>query len=1484
MSEREPTLGNEGPEIEMHEGGDDSNATSSAPPGDEIFITGERMGSDASSEPEYRGRRGSEMAGTSTGDNDDQSSAETESQWKTEESSPTRSHTPTSVELKKGTLGAAPKSRLNTITSRRRQARVARSKLQGRMKQVERELERTKSVLRRYNALKEEEARRERLRESIRREIREEEEALRHMNLSAQPAPDKSGETENEAADPYQPLTDQEFRERVLQRFGYSVEQLRVLLEESTKEGTEESAKESAKESTQEEPQNITWIKVHKQHLVPDTLTAYHLPWKWDETDGNYLLIMQWIEEDLQEELFAHTKRLREAEELREIKAPKRHSFTRQDRSFLRSHTRYTDAGSVQVTVEETEATGDSDAEDGGQEYITPTCKETGEPLSFDVKMRFPAKPNGPARTHGGSHPQVPEAKCLEFSSSRISGDGNVDLYKKDATVGDREAQMAWIHLERDARNFDEFIRFASQAPGLREEDTALLLKLLETVRRGLRPAEKIDYLEHFVVRCEAQDPSGLQTVVDNKTATFMSFPYFSIESTKAGSPSHSRGLLQTYYHLEASKHLDAEQTVRKTGRYPANHIIFVPQMWAVVLSSRFLITCAPISLTHAAAHSLRIMDPPRPRSTTGPSIVHLTDHCQRVFYIPIDHCRTWFALMDKVTNYCVDDIDTESIECQIYTHDNNQVRPENWQAILSNHVTTILPLSVRLAALQSPPSSEPDKMNDEDDHKSFHSNPPELHVIKEKFTTLSLKQGTIDLVNRVPTWVREKDAQRQSQGPEADFSSIRATRRLLPASSGIISNVSDARSRIDADEHIYFEPGSPTPKDPLSQLNAAPEDTTEDTTGDPLPEQHVPNVPPVFTWATGKGSTDGPGTADGGTLSPVEQDTVHTEEHSLAHVCEHLHTKLTHDHGSAEVYITISPQDYSIVDMGVSGLLGVSIADLIKTETDQDGVSSDQAVMPPWKSSLKRVMRSLFRLLGFFMPNVYQCDVGDRYIGAVAEVLVGIDKLCGMLTNSTIDHTVREIVEVVDLSGANDIDLRGPTDLDIGSFALKDCPDCHSYKQYPTRQAAIAHLHREHFPNVTLEASTYWVMSHEQRLNLAARRTGEKILLRLADHCSTLEQLASEIRHGVSENGTFDKDVYKIPLSTVSAFQHLLTMVAYAATSTRHALEQRQEHNTPTSTPSTFWSALDSQETTLYGVRAERSFEKAKEEIFLMTFTHDDSWDIGRYQAGSPEFILLTLMADLRGRDSANNKVDLIKVYQQHMLRLETQVAQNPHHRLLRDLRSVAQELDIIRKFTNKQRLLCANYRSLLDPASFRLTTAAREAAFKIEDEALDSLIRTLEQDATEIQLLLEEAESLARRTQSGVEVRQEDHGKAILVFTTITVIFLPLSFVTSYLGMNTVDIRDMDNRQTVFWAISLPLTLVVVTLSLYIGFKGDYLQEALSRSWSLGRLSLKVRHNDPIIRPSSARKNESVHYRWSGRVRKRRSGGPLGSHGSHV
>ena len=114
-----------------------------------------------------------------------------------------------------------------------------------------------------------------------------------------------------------------------------------------------------------------------------------------------------------------------------------------------------------------------------------------------------------------------------------------------------------------------------------------------------------------------------------------------------------------------------------------------------------------------------------------------------------------------------------------------------------------------------------------------------------------------------------------------------------------------------------------------------------------------------------------------------------------------------------------------------------------------------------------------------------------------------------------------------------------------------------------------------------------------------------------------------------------------------------------------------------------------------------------------------------------------------------------------------------------------------------------------------------------------LDRIIESVSQridDFDELQVQAETARFLAAQS---ISLKAESNNKAIIVFTVVTIVFLPLSFVTSYLGMNTSDLRDMKSGQTLFWAIGAPVAFVVLSAALMAAFYGTLTQRVLGRAW---------------------------------------------------
>tara|TARA_R110002003_G_scaffold388_7_gene19343 strand:- start:708 stop:1955 length:1248 start_codon:yes stop_codon:yes gene_type:complete len=174
--------------------------------------------------------------------------------------------------------------------------------------------------------------------------------------------------------------------------------------------------------------------------------------------------------------------------------------------------------------------------------------------------------------------------------------------------------------------------------------------------------------------------------------------------------------------------------------------------------------------------------------------------------------------------------------------------------------------------------------------------------------------------------------------------------------------------------------------------------------------------------------------------------------------------------------------------------------------------------------------------------------------------------------------------------------------------------------------------------------------------------------------------------------------------------------------------------------------------------------------------------------------------------------------------------VNHRPGKRLIRSINLLQEELQGLLRVNSWQTRLTQNYARVLDDSTYEKDTPSRKAMFPYERMLFRSCLDNLAQQEDIYRSLLLRCNPLSDRTKQSLEINEEDHGKAIMVFTVVTIIFLPLSFVTSYFGMNTTDIRDMGSGQSLFWAVALPLTAVTMGTALFIGYNGDELRDTFS------------------------------------------------------
>ncbi|KAF2874384.1 hypothetical protein BDV95DRAFT_331509 [Massariosphaeria phaeospora] len=198
---------------------------------------------------------------------------------------------------------------------------------------------------------------------------------------------------------------------------------------------------------------------------------------------------------------------------------------------------------------------------------------------------------------------------------------------------------------------------------------------------------------------------------------------------------------------------------------------------------------------------------------------------------------------------------------------------------------------------------------------------------------------------------------------------------------------------------------------------------------------------------------------------------------------------------------------------------------------------------------------------------------------------------------------------------------------------------------------------------------------------------------------------------------------------------------------------------------------------------------------------------------------------------------------YASYLGHLQYRLHRSPSTKLVMDLLQVQEELNIIIQIMKQQMELVTSLHDSFKPSGNpgRLhgsprnhqygrsgtiprsdIATYRQLSFSHLSDPAAQLLENLQREYADLCDLRENSNALINRTIQLVNIRLEDHGKAILIFTIVTIIFLPLSFVSSFFGMNFSDIRDMETTQRLFWTIAGSLTVGTVGFALFLAFYG--------------------------------------------------------------
>ncbi|KAL7954776.1 hypothetical protein V8C34DRAFT_293425 [Trichoderma compactum] len=272
---------------------------------------------------------------------------------------------------------------------------------------------------------------------------------------------------------------------------------------------------------------------------------------------------------------------------------------------------------------------------------------------------------------------------------------------------------------------------------------------------------------------------------------------------------------------------------------------------------------------------------------------------------------------------------------------------------------------------------------------------------------------------------------------------------------------------------------------------------------------------------------------------------------------------------------------------------------------------------------------------------------------------------------------------------------------------------------------------------------------------------------------------------------------------------------------------------------------------------------ESAKKDIFLSGLgSHSEMLEAESVRV---QFLALAFMAGIQrpllqpsymGRSYV--KDTLLQLYKEYTSRLHFQANNRPRKRVFLDIHGLEEELQALDKLVDSQESCLYNVLTVIDPLTSRYTTETRLREFRAEVQHGNVQLHQLIERRREIDNLATRLCILKDQVKQTIEIMEEDHGKAIRVFTVVTLFFLPLSFVSSFLGMNTIDVRDSSWNQRIFWITGIPMTVVVLSLAWIYGYKGEEI-----RDWMIHRMQDRGHPYSPsTYRHTSSR--TSLETRW--------------------
>lgn len=342
------------------------------------------------------------------------------------------------------------------------------------------------------------------------------------------------------------------------------------------------------------------------------------------------------------------------------------------------------------------------------------------EEKGFEEKQRHDSgyfTPSGRERGSSRSSSALLPPELLEIVSTRWVPDDDgreiVTLTTKDgvakANHSSIDCESRWMHIQSDRMTFRDFDRHVMGAPGLEDDDLALVGRLIRKVKKT---SEKQfvhgRYLKPITLVYDGEDPDGGSKIP--KTATFVSLPIFTTEcprkhtSTREDDLHPVRALLQSHYRLESTRKRDRAQVITKSALHEKqDHVVHVPQIWALIINKNTVITYAPLTTAVLRGESIKLMSYADAQLDEATWSVQFTDAEGNISYLPLRYVRSFFSLVKHIAddilhdeyNLVRDQLLKDGPLFKLFTKDDAPVTAETWPKMVEEKKTEVIQLKL---------------------------------------------------------------------------------------------------------------------------------------------------------------------------------------------------------------------------------------------------------------------------------------------------------------------------------------------------------------------------------------------------------------------------------------------------------------------------------------------------------------------------------------------------------------------------------------------------------------------------------------------------------------------------------------------------------------------------------------------------------------------------------------------------------------------